>query len=281
MASLALLLLSCAGDAAVCDSGEERVLYETLDWYSDGVDQRSDYVYDAEGNRARSSFDADLDNQPDAAAAWTWDRAGHLLTEVTDEDADGVAESVLTNTWRDDLLQLQYVADSGGDLVDRYTYEGDRLVSRQEDLVNDGTIDNAWTYTYNAEGELEAEEVDWGNDGAVDERTDWTYGSNGDAERSVTTYASSDVVVDREWEDGLLVTETTDYSGWQETEVYTYQFDGDPLTQTHSSTADDGAHWRYEWEYLDGQVQTKTWYGDSGTDVVTYSWGCPELGVPG
>jgi hypothetical protein len=43
------------------------------------------------------------------------------------------------------------------------------------DYGNDGTIDSAWYYTYDANGNMTNEEFDSGNDGTIDMARYFTY----------------------------------------------------------------------------------------------------------
>lgn len=266
------------GSGATCGFSDQLILSATTDWASDGVpDERTDNAYDNADNLILESRDADLDGECDSTTARTWDDSAHLLTETNDDDADGVAEAVLTNLWSGDNLVIQRVDDDEQGYVETYTYEGDLLAYKEKDIADDGVVEAVWMYAYDDFGRLDTEEFDEGNDGIVDERTVWTYGEGDRPETATTTDEDGwSIVVEYEWDGDLLGRVTTEYdNGWYEWDIYTYDYDDNLVEDYHSDSRDDSTTWKYVWTYLHGRVDTFTEIWDSGTDLVTYDWGCP------
>ena len=128
-------------------------------------------------------------------------------------------------------------------------------------FVDGGTVDRRYTYTYDTNGNVLTEEVDYDADGTVDKLNSWTY-----------TYDS----------DGNMLSEERDYGAdgtGAERHTYTYDANGNMLSEEVDHDADGTVDKLKSWTYTydsDGNMLSAEFYGADGTlsSSYTYTWSC-------
>ncbi len=173
--------------------------------------------------RASVNDDDDANGVQDYSATYTYDAAGHLLTESIDQYGDGSPNKINTHSYDANGDKLTYNSDSNGDgnanESNTYTYNASRqklTYSRDSDGDGDGTP-YLYTYTYDATGNMVTNTTDTTNDGIANASTTYTY----DDKHNVLNYTNKDG-------DGITVYIRT----------YTYDANGNQLTNSTDSNAD-------------------------------------------
>lgn len=120
------------------------------------IDQVESYLYEGERELARS-YDNDNDGTPDSSLEWHYDEMGRLSGH-TRFDAEGLPIGTEERIYDGELLSERRFDlqgnDGDDDLVFYYTWDGERLLSREVDREADGTIDDRWVYTHFADGSV-------------------------------------------------------------------------------------------------------------------------------
>jgi hypothetical protein len=216
------------------------------------------------------AWDMGADDDLDFELRYTYDEAGHTLTEEWDYEGDGVIDSRTTFTYDLDGTAATRTEDSDGDgAIDRtstYVYDRDGVLIAEdfEVPIDDGApIPGRLTYLYDRAGRLVRTEEDFGLDGVLDEVTDLTY------------------------EDGLLVLYESDYDndGTADYRVsYAYDDDGNLLHHETDRDADGVAERISDYTYDElGRTVTVELSGTSFDPPVrtTYLYECASAARAG
>jgi hypothetical protein len=198
------------------DTGEFAAQVYEADADQDGVvDTTTRFELDREGRFTGSETDLDADGDADQLMTLAYeDVTGRLLSIDTDEDADGVVDNRTTYT---------YALDCQGQTPAETFPVPDRCaLLTQEDLDDDGTIDNLERSTFDDEGRVLTAERDEGNDGDFT----LTYEAEYDAEGRLTLERLD------EDDNGVLETERTYAYDGELTTIHEERFDNETGTIT-------------------------------------------------
>lgn len=228
---------------------------------------------DLADTKVRLKDDADPDRDAPDYAWWWYDAAGRLVaTQTRDGDDDDKTLSCVRTWGEGEELQAEQCWGMAT-YTYTWTWEDGLATGMVYDKDSDGSPERAWSYTWSAAGELEAEAWDTDLDGVFDEGG-----------------------VSYTWEEGLLVEERWDYQGEGEADLVV-SYGHDDLGHVVLEEVDDGADGSLEerttrsfdaggnprWEEIDAGAdgsaeQTTTWSYDE--DCWNHRVDIQEAGSP-
>jgi len=168
----------------------------------------------------------------------------------------------------------------GGTVDRRYTYTYDtngNVLTEEVDYDADGTVDklNSWTYTYDSDGNMLSEERDYGADGTGAERHTYTYDANGNI---LIEEVSGGGLGNQRYtytydSDGNMLTEELEDEGNDWRYTYTYDTNGNMLSEERDYGADGTVDERYTYTYdANGNMLSEEVYGADGTVNERYTY---------
>jgi len=194
-----------------------------------------------------------------------------ISSEETDENEDGISESIVNYYYNDNGLISRKDIDNDGDGVTDessiYTYDSNlNLISSEDDRYGDSIVDVTITYEYDDNGNEVFEGWDAGSDA----------GSDGEYEYTITSTYN---------EYGMIVLEEYDHlpiGSVDETVVYIYDSEGRPHIEKVDIDNDGNADYIYVYTYNDaGQPVMETIDEDGdGVAEVTYESFYDDNGEP-
>jgi YD repeat-containing protein len=232
---------------------------QETDFAVDGViDGLTHVTYTADGQISTSEWD-DLVGEGDSLTTWTYDADGRIVQyESAYDDGSLVLTSVYT--WVDDRVAgiLTTGTSATYPWVDRYSYvyDADGFLDRAEDdYGDDGVLDRIEYYRYGPDDRVSLREVDEDADGEIDASVGYTWGDD-ELEASLNTAS-----------DGTL-------TAW----AYTYDANGDQVSQTRDDGDDGSVEWESRTTWVDRREAVVSYddlLADAFDSEVTWTWDCP------
>ena len=134
------------------------------------------FTYDAEGRMLTRVIETD---GVVTISTWTRDSDGRPLTVHTDDNGDGVSDSITSYTYDENGSSMMTWDTDADGVIDHVRYftrdENGQLLLLEDDADNDGVIDYIKTYTYDEDGNTLTSQEDNDANGVIDFSRSYTW----------------------------------------------------------------------------------------------------------
>jgi hypothetical protein len=174
------------------DANGNQTIYEG-DLDADGtVDSRIIYTYDANGNKTMQEYDSDADGTVDERETYFYDANGNQTMQEHDSDADGTVDSrnIYTYNANGNLAMVENDCNADGTVCLRNAWDayGNQTLLQYYYQYGNVLFSTAYTYTYDANGNMIMKETDSDTVGTLGSQTIFTIGPPIPDSRTIYTY---------------------------------------------------------------------------------------------
>ena len=183
-------ITTAMGDAGTLVGTESFYTYDddgnlvSVDWQlGDMSVRREEYLYDDDDLLVEEvHYLTESEFVVERVIHYSYTESGQTASVLTDEWNDGSVEVVTRHTYTEAGQPLGTEVGVGYEvnIRTRYGYDDEgRLLSEEDDVGADGSVDHVKRYLYDAEGVLVRTERDVGNDGTIERRVEYVYDEEG------------------------------------------------------------------------------------------------------